>query len=72
MAGPDSERDGIREGLESSRGDPRVLVALNVVLSTMFAVMLVWGLFLVGALEFSVVTVAVVAVVLFVLTYVLT
>ncbi|WP_137288968.1 hypothetical protein [Natronorubrum halophilum] len=72
MAGPDRERDGIREGLESSRGDPRVLVALNVVLSTMFAVMLVWGLFLVGALEFSVVTVAVVAVVLFVLTYVLT
>ncbi|WP_440763866.1 hypothetical protein [Natronorubrum sp. DTA7] len=72
MTDPDAEPDGLTEGLESSEGDPRVLVAMNAVLSTLFAAMFVWGADLVGALEFGVATVAVVAVAVFVLTHVVT
>ncbi|WP_323172234.1 hypothetical protein [Natrialba sp. PRR66] len=71
---PDSEsrRDGFRDGLESSSGDPRLLVVLNAVLSGLFAWWLVWGADTIGMIEFSLATVAVVAVGLFVLTHVMT
>ncbi|ELZ04274.1 hypothetical protein [Natrialba aegyptia] len=71
---PDSEnrRDGFRDGLKSSSGDPRLLVVLNAVLSGLFAWWLVWGADAVGMIEFSLTTVAVVAVGLFVLTHVMT
>ncbi|SIR57596.1 hypothetical protein [Natronorubrum thiooxidans] len=72
MADPDADRDGLREGLESSRGDPRVLAVLNALLSVLFAVMIVRGAALVGALEYQTTTVAGVAVALFVLTSVMT
>lgn len=70
MSDADSERDGLQEGLESSSGDPRVLIAMNAVLSALFAAMLVWGADLVGILEYTLGTVAGVAVAIFLLTYV--
>ena len=72
MADPDDGRSGLRDGLESSEGDPRVLALMNAVLSTLFAAMIVWGLSLVGTLEYSLATVAFAAVALFVLTHVMT
>ncbi|MGQ3410790.1 hypothetical protein ACT4ML_00805 [Natrinema sp. LN54] len=73
MAEPDGEPDdGLQEGLESSQGDPRVLLLLNAVLSTLFAAMFVWGADLIGALVFTPVTVAAVALAVFVLTHVVT
>ncbi|NUB93280.1 hypothetical protein HTZ84_00560 [Haloterrigena sp. SYSU A558-1] len=71
-AGSDDERDGFEEGLESSRGDPRVLLALNAVLSTLFAVLIVWGASIVGTLEFGPATVVPAAIGLFVLALVMT
>ncbi|QFU81447.1 hypothetical protein [Natronorubrum aibiense] len=71
MADPDADRDGFREGLESSSGDPRVLAVLNAILSVVFAVMIVQGASLIGAIEYRTTTVAGVAVALFVLTYVM-
>ncbi|AEH36817.1 hypothetical protein [Halopiger xanaduensis] len=67
----DGERDGdgLQEGLESSQGDPRLLTALNAVLSTAFAALVLWGLDFIGAREFTLTTLAFVAVCLFVLTY---
>lgn len=72
MANPDDDPDGLQEGIESSEGDPRVLIVLNAVLSALFAGMLVWGLALVTTLEFGLTNVVVVAVALFVLTHVVT
>ncbi|ELY52552.1 hypothetical protein [Natronolimnohabitans innermongolicus] len=72
MADPDDGRSGLQDGLESSEGDPRVLALMNAVLSTLFAAMIVWGLSLVGTLEYSLTTVALAAVALFVLTHVMT
>ncbi|QSW99883.1 hypothetical protein [Haloterrigena alkaliphila] len=71
-AGPNGERDGLQEGLESSEGDPRVILAMNAVLSTVFAALIVWGASIVGTLEYDLPTVAVAAVALFVLTLVMT
>ena len=65
-------RDGLQEGLESSKGDPRVLTVMNAVLSTAFAGMALWGLDLIGALEFSLTTLAFVAICLFLLTHTVT
>ncbi|EMA35395.1 hypothetical protein [Halobiforma nitratireducens] len=75
MAGSDEgdrNRKGFREGLESSHGDPRVLVAINAVLSAAFAWLLVWGADLVGAAAMTLPNVAIVAVGVFVLTHVVT
>lgn len=72
MAGSDDERDGFREGLESSHGDPRVLFVLNAILSATFAWLVVWGADYLGAVEFTLTNVAIVAVVVFVLTHVVT
>lgn len=72
MANPDDGQGGLQEGLESSKGDPRVLIVMNAVLSALFAAMLVWGLSLVGTLEYSLTTVAIAAVAVFVLTHVMT
>lgn len=60
---------GFDEGASGTRGDPRVLIALNVLLSTAFATMVVWGLSLLGAAEFSLINVATGAILLVALTY---
>ncbi|ELY56739.1 MULTISPECIES: hypothetical protein [Natronococcus] len=72
MADPDADRDGFREGLESSKGDPRVLLVLNAVLSLLFGWMIVAGAAVVGLVEVSLTTVVAVAAGLFVLTLVMT
>lgn len=64
------EPKGIREGVESSDGDPRVVLLLGAVLSLGFAWTVVWGLDLLGALTFSLGSFAAAALVLFALTYV--
>jgi hypothetical protein len=61
---------GFSEGMEASRGDPRVLLVLNAVLSLLFGYSLVFGLSFVGLGEFSVVNVLTSAIMLFALTYV--
>ncbi len=56
----------------SSKGDPRVLFVMNVVLSSVFAIVVVWGLSTIDLLSFTWVTVAEFAVILVILTYVVT
>lgn len=64
--------DGFSEGVASSQGDPRVVLAMNAVLSTLFAVTVIWGLSFLGIVEFGAINVATAAVVLFTMTYVVT
>lgn len=61
----DDEPDPLAE----SEGDPRVLFVLNVVLSFVFSYIAVWGLDFVGAIEFSLVNLALATVVLVVGTH---
>lgn len=65
-----SEKKGVREGLEDSAGDPRLLLVLNAVLSAWFGWTVVWGADLLNLLEYSLTNVATVALLLFALTYV--
>jgi len=50
-------------------GDPRVLFVMNVVLSVAFSAFAIWGLAFIDVLAFSWETVALGAVLLFALTY---
>ncbi|QRV13946.1 hypothetical protein JMJ58_13450 [Haloterrigena salifodinae] len=72
MSDSDSERDGFEAGAAGSQGDPRVLIAMNAILSTLFAWTIVWGLSFLGAVEFGLINVATAAVVLFAITYLVT
>jgi hypothetical protein len=63
------DADGFEAGASGSSGDPRVLIGMNVVLSTAFATLVVWGLSILGAAEFSLLNVATGAILLFALTY---
>ncbi|MFC6771735.1 hypothetical protein [Halorubrum pallidum] len=60
----------MREGVEESTGDPRLIVLLNAVLSTWLAWTAVWGLDLLGVVEYGLTNVATLAIVIFALTYV--
>ena len=62
--------DGFEAGTSGTQGDPRVLIAMNVVLSTVFAATVVWGLSYLGAAEFTLVNVATGAVLLVAVSYV--
>ncbi len=64
------EPKGIREGLEDSKGDPRLTLLLNAVLSTWFAWTVIWGADLLNLVEYTLTNVATFAIVLFALTYV--
>jgi len=64
------EPKGIRDGMASSDGDPRVVFLLGIVLSASLAWTVVWGLDLLGALAFSLGNFAALGLVLFALTYV--
>ena len=68
----DGDPEGFGEGLSASRGDPRVLLLLNVTLSAMFGTTVVWGLSLLDADELSLINVATATVVLVALTYLVT
>ena len=56
----------------ASQGDPRVLFVINLVLSSIFAYAVTWGLDFIGVVEFSLRFVATLALVLMVVTYVVT
>jgi ammonia channel protein AmtB len=64
------DADGFEAGTSGTQGDPRVLIAMNVVLSTVFAATVVWGLSYLGAAEFTLVNVATGAVLLVAVSYV--
>lgn len=68
----EDDSDGFEEGLSASAGDPRVLLIMNAVLSTLFSWSIVWGLSLLDIAEFTVINVATGAIVLFSLTYLVT
>lgn len=63
------EREGIREGVEGSKGDPRVVLLLNAVLSGLFAWTAFWGLQLLDVAEVTATNVVSLALVVFALTY---
>lgn len=65
----DDGEPGIGEGVERSAGDPKVLLAMNAVLSTWFAWMVIWGLDFLGAASLTAVNVATLAIILFGVTY---
>ncbi|RDI73078.1 hypothetical protein [Halopelagius longus] len=56
----------------TSQGDPRVLFAMNLVLSTAFASVVIWGLSYIDVVPFTLVNVASFALVLMAVTYVVT
>ena len=64
------DADGFEAGASGTQGDPRALIAMNVVLSTVFASTVVWGLSYLGAAEFTLVNVATGAVLLVAVSYV--
>ena len=66
----DNQSEGFRDGISGSSGDPRVVHALNAVLSTVFAIIIVRGLAMISTLAFTAVNVATLAVVLFTVAYV--
>ncbi|TMT87217.1 hypothetical protein E2L06_11735 [Haloterrigena sp. H1] len=72
MSDGDSDADGFEAGVASSEGDPRVLLVLNAVLSTLFGWTIVWGLSYLGFLEFGFINVATAAILLFAMTYLVT
>jgi hypothetical protein len=67
--GAEDDAPGIREGVERSAGDPKVLLAMNAVLSTWFAWVVVWGLDFLDVVALTVVNVATLALILFGVTY---
>jgi hypothetical protein len=58
--------------MTESQGDPRVLLAMNLVLSSLFAWVVVWGLSFIDVLGFSWLRVAGLAFLLVVVTYAVT
>jgi hypothetical protein len=56
----------------ASQGDPRVLFVMNLVLSSVFAAGIVWGLDFVGLVDVTVWNVASLALLLMAVTYVVT
>jgi hypothetical protein len=56
----------------TSQGDPRVLFVMNLVLSSVFATGVVWGLSYIEMVQFTVVNVVSLALVLMAVTYVVT
>jgi hypothetical protein len=68
----DETDEGFGEGVERSAGDPRVLFAMNAVLSTGFALFIAWGLAFVDVWEFTPVNAATLAILLFAVTYLVT
>lgn len=65
----DSDPAGFGAGAEQSQGDTRVVLALNAVLSTGFALTITWGLDVLGVLVFTAVNVATLAILLFAISY---
>lgn len=58
--------------MSNSRGDWRVLIVMNAILSILFSTIVIWGLDFISALSFSWRNVAILALVLMVVTHVVT
>lgn len=65
----EDDAEGFKKGMAASAGDPRVLLAMNAILSTLFSWSIVWGLSLLDVAEFTAINVATGAIILFSLTY---
>ncbi len=70
MSGGDTE--GFRDGIDASQGDPRVLLAINVVLSTLFGWTIIGGLSVLDLATFDLLNVATAAIIVFAVTYFVT
>lgn len=71
MTDPNAEEpDGFSGGIEGSKGDPRVLLVLNALLSLVFGYTVVFGLSFVDVWKFSAVNVLTATIMVFALTYV--
>ncbi|WP_336036813.1 hypothetical protein [Halobacterium yunchengense] len=68
----DDDGGGFDAGASGTHGDPKFLFALNAVLSTLFAVVVTWGLSFLELVEFTLVNVATLAILLFAATYLVT
>lgn len=64
------EPKGVRDGLEESKGDPRLILLLNGILSAWFAWTAVWGMDLLNIVPFTTTNVLTLALIIFALTYV--
>lgn len=60
---------GVEDDPFESEGDPRVLFVLNVILSFVFSYLVVWGLDFLGAVDFSLLNLALATVLLVVATH---
>jgi hypothetical protein len=56
----------------TSQGDPRVLFAMNLVLSSLFATVVVWGLSFVDIAQFTLVNVGSLALIIMAATHIIT
>jgi hypothetical protein len=64
--------EGFDDAVADAEGDPRVILALNLVLSSAFAWVVVWALSMLGVAAHSAVNVATLAAVLVGMTYLIT
>lgn len=64
-----SEKEGFGDAVSRSEGDIRVFLALNALLSTVFAAAIVWGLSYLDFIAWSLLNVATTAIVLFSFAY---
>lgn len=64
--------EGFDDAVADAEGDPRVILALNLVLSSAFAWVVVWGLSVLDVAAYSAVNVATLAAVLVGVTYLIT
>ena len=64
------ESKGLSDGLDESTGDPRVLLALNAVLSLWLGWTIVWGLDLLGVMAYEWGRIIGISLAIFALTYV--
>jgi hypothetical protein len=68
----EADSEGFSDGAAASQGDPRVLLAINAVLSTLFGLTIVGGLSFLDVVAFDLINVATAAIVIFSLTYFVT
>jgi len=66
------DAEGFDDAVADAEGDPRVVLALNLVLSSLFAWAVVWGLSMIDIVAYGAVNVATLAAVLVGVTYLIT
>lgn len=66
------DAEGFDDAVADAEGDPRVILALNLVLSSLLAWVVVWGLSMIDIVAYGAVNVATLAAVLVGMTYLIT